>query len=57
MSHLHCLQIKPQIYVDLLEGDDQSPYYLYAAGRQASDGWRSASPDSAAAGSRGHAAG
>jgi hypothetical protein len=28
-SGLHSLQIKPQIYVDLLEGDDQSPYYLY----------------------------
>eukprot|EP01047_Picozoa_sp_COSAG01_P010580 COSAG01_NODE_451_length_16883_cov_55.881733_8_plen_124_part_00 len=29
MSHLHDLLIKPQIYVDLLEGDTESPYYLY----------------------------
>eukprot|EP01047_Picozoa_sp_COSAG01_P128461 COSAG01_NODE_57819_length_309_cov_64.057143_1_plen_27_part_01 len=27
MSHLHTLMIKPQIYVDLLEGDTESPYY------------------------------
>lgn len=29
MAHLHTLHIDPQIYVDLLEGDDQHPYYLY----------------------------
>jgi hypothetical protein len=29
MSHLHDLLIKPQIYCDLLEGDDKRPYYLY----------------------------
>eukprot|EP01047_Picozoa_sp_COSAG01_P001656 COSAG01_NODE_39_length_33243_cov_28.298558_2_plen_142_part_00 len=29
MSHLHTLMIKPQIYVDLLEGDTESPYYIY----------------------------
>eukprot|EP01047_Picozoa_sp_COSAG01_P032392 COSAG01_NODE_2339_length_7871_cov_114.127123_6_plen_166_part_00 len=29
MSHLHVLHIYPQIYVDLLHGDTQSPFYLY----------------------------
>jgi hypothetical protein len=29
MAHLHTLHIKPQIYVDLLEGDEKHPYYLY----------------------------
>ena len=29
MAHLHTLHIRPQIYVDLLEGDDKHPYYLY----------------------------
>ena len=29
MAHLHQLNIRPQIYTDLLEGDQQNPYYLY----------------------------
>ena len=29
MAHLHSLQISPQVYVDLLEGDDTHPYFLY----------------------------
>ena len=29
MAHLHVLQVQPQIYCDLLEGDDNHPYYLY----------------------------
>ena len=29
MAHLHVLQIQPQIYCDLLEGDASHPYYLY----------------------------
>ena len=29
MAHLHTLTIRPQIYVDLLEGDDKHPYYIY----------------------------
>jgi predicted GIY-YIG superfamily endonuclease len=29
MSHLHTLQIRPQIYTDLLQGDKHRPYYLY----------------------------
>ncbi len=29
MAHLHTLHIRPQIYVDLLEGDDKHPFYLY----------------------------
>jgi hypothetical protein len=29
MAHLHTLHIRPQVYVDLLEGDDKHPYYLY----------------------------
>eukprot|EP01047_Picozoa_sp_COSAG01_P047535 COSAG01_NODE_4551_length_4930_cov_75.171807_4_plen_105_part_00 len=29
MSHLHTLQIRPQIYTDLLQGDTHWPYYLY----------------------------
>ena len=29
MAHLHALHIQPQIYCDLLEGDDNHPYYLY----------------------------
>ena len=29
MAHLHILHIKPQIYVDLLAGDEKHPYYLY----------------------------
>jgi len=29
MAHLHQLNIRPQIYTDLLEGDQQNSYYLY----------------------------
>ena len=29
MAHLHQLNIRPQIYTDLLEGDQQNLYYLY----------------------------
>ena len=29
MAHLHQLNIRPQIYTDLLEGDQSNPYYLY----------------------------
>ena len=29
MAHLHQLNIRPQIYTDLLQGDDKHPYYLY----------------------------
>ena len=29
MAHLHMLTIRPQIYTDLLEGDEKHPYYLY----------------------------
>ena len=29
MAHLHVLSIRPQIYTDLLQGDDKHPYYLY----------------------------
>ena len=29
MAHLHTLHIRPQIYVDLLEGDKNHSYYLY----------------------------
>eukprot|EP01047_Picozoa_sp_COSAG01_P143423 COSAG01_NODE_74990_length_199_cov_36.580000_1_plen_29_part_10 len=29
MAHLHVLQIRPQIYTDLLDGNDNHPYHLY----------------------------
>jgi hypothetical protein len=29
MAHLHTLHIRPQIYVDLLEGDEKHSFYLY----------------------------
>ena len=29
MAHLHQLNIRPQIYTDLLEGNQSNPYYLY----------------------------
>jgi len=29
MAHLHTLQIRPQIYTDILQGDGKHPYYLY----------------------------
>ena len=29
MAHLHVLHIQPQIYTELLEGDDDHPYYIY----------------------------
>ena len=56
MAHLHALHIQPQIYCDLLEGDDNHPYYLYIGAtedyprrftqkRQGYDAWHSGNND------------
>ena len=56
MAHLHALQIQPQIYCDLLEGDDNHPYYLYIGAtedyprrftqkRQGYDAWHAGNND------------
>ena len=56
MAHLHVLQIQPQIYCDLLEGDDNHPYYLYIGAtedyprrftqkRQGYDAWHAGNND------------